>query len=84
MTMHNPESIENGDIPRRTSLRKTRLSLDITQEQMAQRMGISRSRYSQLENGRGLTTNFARKIAAQTGQTVGQVFDEYEALRRTA
>lgn len=71
---------ENGDDSRRPKLRKTRLNLDITQAQMAHRMGISRTTYNELENGKGLTANLARLISKQTGQTLGEVWDEFEEL----
>lgn len=79
--MSEPTSIRNGDeIVRRPTLRKTRLTLDITQGAMAKRMGISRTTYNELERGKGLTANLARLIAAETGQTVGEVWDEYDAI----
>jgi DNA-binding XRE family transcriptional regulator len=69
---------KNGDKARPTAIRRARLQLDVTQAQMAERMGISRTTYNQLERGKGISARLARKIADQTGQTVGEVWDEYE------
>ena len=75
---------QNGDGPRRTTLRRKRLELDLTQEAMAERMGLSRSKYSELENGKGLTKKTAPLVAQQTGQSIGDVWNEYESLQEAS
>jgi DNA-binding XRE family transcriptional regulator len=74
-----------------TSLKRSRLQLavdlgrDVTQEEMAAKVGISRSKYSGLELGTYEPSRaLAEKIAQVTGQTPGEVIDEYLGLRRTA
>lgn len=70
--------------PRLTSLRRERLRRsaesghNVSQEEMATELGISLSKYSQLENGSYNPGKvLAAKIGSVTGQTVGAVIDEY-------
>lgn len=72
-----------------TSLKLARLRMaadagrDISQEEMAEKMGVSRQKYSALESGTYSPGKaLARKIGLVTGQTIGQVIDEYD--RRSA
>jgi DNA-binding XRE family transcriptional regulator len=74
-----------------TSLKRARLKRaadlgrDVTQEEMAQEVGVHRSKYSGLELGTYEPSRaLAEKIAAVTGQTPGEVIDEYLGLRRSA
>lgn len=84
--MEQAERVVNGDekaAPTSLKLARLRLSAhlgrDVNQEEMAGRVGISRSKYSGLESGTYPPSKaLARKIAAVTGQTVGEVIDEYE------
>lgn len=64
------------------SIGRVRRDLDLTQQAMARRMGIARTTYNQLENGKtrsgSITMPLARLVAHFTGQTVAQVIAEYE------
>lgn len=41
-------------------------------------MGIARTTYNELENGRGITLSLARLVAEWTKRSVAAVVDEYE------
>lgn len=71
-----------------TSLKLARLRLsvdrgrDVTQEEMAALVGVSRGKYSGLETGSYPPSKaVARRIGLITGQTIGEVIDEYEQRR---
>lgn len=91
MSTDQVERVESGDerpsLPP-TSLKLARLRLaaelgrDVNQEEMAERVGISRTKYSSLEAGSYEPSKaLARKISEVTGQSVGEVIDEYERRR---
>lgn len=68
----------------KTVLRRVRLELDITQEAMAEQMGIARTTYNALENNNGgITLKLARLVAKWTERDVFAVLVEYgEAVAR--
>jgi transcriptional regulator with XRE-family HTH domain len=51
-------------------MRTARYSINLTQEQMAKKLGISRSQLSLIEKGKlAVTLEFAKKIAKLTGMS---------------
>ena len=65
-----------------TPLRRLRRELDLTQAEMAASMGMSRARYCELEAGRRISIKLAEKVAEATGQTVGEVIDDYRRMKK--
>lgn len=85
--MSDEKGASNRDERRRSklqTLRRRRFDLDITQREMAARMGINKSTYNRVERGDLMTQNLARLVAQETGQTVGDVWNEYETVRSEA
>lgn len=59
-------------------LKKCRIDREMTQEELAQRSGVSRQTISSIENdgAAAATTKTLAKIAAALGTTVGELFFE--------
>lgn len=59
-------------------LKKCRIDREMTQEELAQRSGVSRQTISTIENdgADAATTKTLAKIAAALGTTVGELFFE--------
>ena len=62
----------------RTYLKDLRVNAELTQAEMAKKLGISESYYSLIENGHrknDLTTAMAQQISKIFGITIGKVFE---------
>lgn len=68
---------------RKCLLRDRRRAADLTQDQLAHIIGVSKTRISEYENGEvNMTVTTAKKLAVACGCEIDDLFDFYVGRRR--